>query len=116
MEQQIYDALCCDSGGLMLFLLTEQDWVLKKRLCSLSKAFKARNTGVRETHRIQWKKGEAADVYTLSDLPKTEHVSHAYIHASKSLRNGIGELGYANLKVTYCTYVQQTSIAPANGR
>jgi hypothetical protein len=33
---------------------------------------KTRNTGVHETHEIQWKKGEGADAYTLSDLTKAE--------------------------------------------
>jgi hypothetical protein len=41
------------------------------------KPFKARKTGVRETHEIKWKKGEGADVYTLSDLTKPEHVTFA---------------------------------------
>jgi hypothetical protein len=83
----------------------------------LSKTFKARNTGVPETIRIQWKKGEGADVYTLSDLTKTEHVTHAYT-PRKVYET---ELGYANLKITYIhtyihTYIQQTSIVPADGR
>jgi hypothetical protein len=68
----------------------------------LSKTFKARNTGVPETIRIQWKKGEGADVYTLSDLTKTEHVTHAYT-PRKVYET---ELGYANLKITYIhTYI-----------
>jgi hypothetical protein len=34
------------------------------------------HTCVRETHEILCKKGEEADVYTLSDLTKAEHVTH----------------------------------------
>jgi hypothetical protein len=48
----------------------------EKKVCVLSTPFKARNTGVHETHKIQLKKGEGADVYTLSDLTKAEHVTH----------------------------------------
>jgi hypothetical protein len=75
----------------------------------LSKPFKARNTGVPETIRIQWKKGEGADVYTLSDLTKTEHVTHAYT-PRKVYET---ELGYANLKITYIhTYIHTSSRLP----
>jgi hypothetical protein len=87
-EQDIYDALC-HNGGLMgsIALLVdgseagmnedaENTESKKKKVCVLLKPFKAK-TGVRETHEIQWKKGEGAYVYTLSGLTEPEHVTHA---------------------------------------
>jgi hypothetical protein len=75
----------------------------------LSKAFKARNAGARETYRIQRKKGRGADVFTLSDLPKTERVTHTYT-PRKAYET---ELRYANLKVTYCRNCRSTVQATA---
>jgi hypothetical protein len=72
-EQQIIDALC-HNGGLMGSTAVHVDGARsgvdeaaensksKKKVCVLSKAFKSRNTGVRETHKIQWKKGDGTDV------------------------------------------------------
>jgi hypothetical protein len=48
----------------------------RNKVCVLSKLFKARNTGIRETHEIQWEKGEGVDVYTLSDTTYAEYVTH----------------------------------------
>jgi hypothetical protein len=71
----------------------------KKKVCVLSKPSKARNTGFHETREIQWKKGEGADyMYTLSDLKKAEHVTHAKRNWDK------------------VAYVQHISIVPSDGR
>jgi hypothetical protein len=44
---------------------------------ALLKAFKAKATGVRETHEFQWKKGEAgAYVYTMSGVTRAEHIKY----------------------------------------
>jgi hypothetical protein len=59
----------------------------KKKVCVLSKAFKARNTGVRKTNRSKWKKG-GAGVYTLSDLTKAEHVTHTRGSEHEEENNG----------------------------
>jgi hypothetical protein len=96
-ERQIYEALC-HSGGLMgstailvdgsqlgvEFVENSDNTQTPKSVCgALLKAFKAKDTGVRETHEFQWKKGETgAYVYTLSGLTKAEHIKHDRLEAA----------------------------------
>jgi hypothetical protein len=74
----------------------------KKKVCALSKAFNARNTGDRETLESHRKKGAGADISTLSDRTKAEHLPHARLEIFT--------------KRNWDMYVQQTSIVPSNGR
>ena len=47
----------------------------------MSKPFKKCKTGVRETHEIQWKTGEGAEVYTFSALTEAERIPEARLDA-----------------------------------